>query len=42
MWFSIISWFIFIGVYSAVYPAIKMASDMAGQVRERAIEWGKI
>ncbi len=31
MWFSIIAWFIFIGIYSAVYPSITMAADMAGQ-----------
>ncbi|XP_038055242.1 probable phospholipid-transporting ATPase IA isoform X6 [Patiria miniata] len=33
MWFSIIAWFIFIGIYSALFPAIKMAADMTGQAR---------
>ncbi|XP_071786477.1 probable phospholipid-transporting ATPase IA isoform X3 [Asterias amurensis] len=34
MWFSIISWFIFIAVYSALYPSITFAADMAGQAYE--------
>ncbi len=37
LWFSIISWFIFFAIYSAIAPHIPGSAEMYGQVRIKFI-----